>query len=71
MLLDDLIRQLQDLQEEAEDNEINYVDVFVHYQPNWPLKAEITNIRLMDDGTVAIAINGGYEYGDKEAWEQC
>lgn len=69
MLLDDLIQQLQDLQEEAEDNEINYVDVFVHYQPNWPLKARITNIRLMDDGTLAIAIGPGTEYGDKEAWE--
>ena len=68
MLLDDLIRQLQDLQEEAEVNEINYVDVFVHYQPNWPLKARITNIRLMD-GTLAIAVNDTGEYGDREAWE--
>lgn len=69
MRLEDLIQQLQDLQEEAEDNEINCVDVFVHYQPNWPLKARITNIRLMDDGTLAIAVNDTGEYGDKEAWE--
>ena len=69
MRLDDLIQQLQDLQEEAEDNELKYVDVFVHYQPNWPLKARITNIRLMDDGTLAIAVSGTSEYGDKEAWE--
>ena len=70
MRLDDLIQQLQDLQEEAEANEINYVDVFVHYQPRWPLKAEITNIKFMDDGTLAIAINDTGEYGDREAWEQ-
>lgn len=69
MLLDDLIRQLQDLQEEAEVNEINYVDVFVHYQQNWPLKARITNIKLMNDGTLAIAVNDTSEYGDKEAWK--
>ena len=69
MRLDDLIQQLQDLQEEAEDNEINYVDVFVHYQPNWPLKARITNIRFMDDDTLAIAVNDTGEYDDKEAWE--
>lgn len=71
MRLDDLIQQLQDLQEEVEYNEINYVDVFVHYQPNWPLKARITNIRLMDDGTVAIAVNDTGEYGDREAWIEC
>lgn len=69
MRLDDLIQQLQDLQEEAEDNEINYVDVFVHYQPNWPLKARITNIRLMDDDTLAIAVNDTGEYGSKKAWK--
>lgn len=69
MLLDDLIEQLQELQEEAKDNEINYVEVFVHYQPNWPLKARIVNIRLMDDDTLAIAVNDTGEYGDKEAWE--
>ena len=69
MRLDDLIQQLQDLQEEAEDNEVNYVDVFVHYQPNWPLKARITNIRFMDDGTLAIAVNDTGEYGNREAWE--
>ena len=69
MLLDDLIQQLQDLQEEAEDNEINYVDVFVHYQPNWPLKARITNVKLMDDGTVAIAVRDTGEYGSKGAWK--
>ena len=69
MRLEDLIQQLQDLQEEAEDNEINYVDVFVHYQPNWPLKARITNVRLMDDGTLAIAVSDTGEYGNSEAWE--
>lgn len=69
MFLDDLIQQLQDLQEEAEDKDINCVDVFVHYQPNWPLKARITNIKLMDDGTLAIAVNDAGEYGNKEAWE--
>ena len=69
MRLDDLIQQLQDLQEEAEYNKINYVDVFVHYQPNGPLKARITNIRFMDDDTLAIAVNDTGEYGDREAWE--
>lgn len=71
MLLDDLIQQLQDLREEAKDNGINYVyvDVFVHYQQSWPLKADIANIKLMDDGTLAIAVNDTGEYGDKEAWE--
>ena len=69
MFLDDLIQQLQDLQEEAEDKDINCVDVFVHYQPNWPLKARITNIKLMDDGTLAIAVNDTGECGDREAWE--
>ena len=69
MTLNELIEELQAIQEEAEGNELNYVNVFVHYQPNWPLKARITNIRLMDDGTLAIAVNDASEYGDKEAWE--
>lgn len=69
MTLNELIEELQAIQEEAEDNELNYVNVFVHYQPNWPLKARITNIRLMDDGTLALAVNDTGEYGDKEAWE--
>ena len=69
MTLNELIEELQAIQEEAEDNELNYVNDFVHYQPNWPLKARITNIRLMDDGTLAIAVNDTGEYGDKEAWE--
>ena len=69
MRLEDLIQQLQDLQEETKYNAINCADVFVHYQPNWPLKARITNIKLMDDGTLAIAVNDTGEYGDKEAWE--
>lgn len=69
MRLDDLIQQLQDLQEEAEDNEINYVDVVVHFQPHYPLKTDIVNIKLMDDGTLAIALGDATEYGDSEAWE--
>lgn len=69
MTLNELIEELQAIQEEAEDNELNYANVFVHYQPNWPLKARITNIRLMDDGTLAIAVSDTSEYGNKEAWE--
>ncbi|MBR4891046.1 MAG: hypothetical protein IKY94_06495 [Lachnospiraceae bacterium] len=69
MLLDDLIEQLQELQEEAEDSCCNYMEVLVHFQSNYPLKANIVNIKFMDDGTIAIALEDATEYGSKEAWE--
>lgn len=40
----------------------------VHYQPNYPLKTAIENIRIMD-GKVVIALQeSDLGYGNKRAW---
>ena len=64
-----LVDELQNCIDDAEAQDNNYPDVYVHYQPNYPLKAKIVNVKLMDDGTIAIALAGNDEYGDREAWE--
>lgn len=67
--LANLIEYLQECQREIEKDGLYSAKVFVHYQYNWPLKARITNVKLMDDGSIAIAVADTGEYGSKEAWE--
>lgn len=69
MYADDLLNYLRECIDNAESQDINYLKVEVHFQQEWPLKGQIENVRLMDDGTIAIAIGPGTEYGSKEAWE--
>lgn len=45
------------------------LEVELHQQPNYPLKGEVANVRILD-GKVAIASGPANQYGNKEAWEE-
>ena len=69
MYANDLIYYLRECINNAESQDKDYLKVEAHFQQEWPLKAQIENVRLMYDDTIAIAIGPGTEYGSKEAWE--
>lgn len=66
MSIDELIDNLESIKEELPDG--GEAEVDVHYQSNWPLLGGVANVRELN-GTAAIAISGGDEYGTKAAWE--
>ena len=41
----------------------------IHFQPNYPLKGKLVNVRELD-GKLAFAAGDGTAYGDREAWEE-
>lgn len=68
MQLSELKYILQELEYLVEGTENDDPVVEVHFQPNYPLKAKIDNIRMLD-GKLVIALGNGTEYGSKKAWE--
>tara|TARA_B100000929_G_scaffold256482_1_gene218704 strand:- start:3355 stop:3585 length:231 start_codon:yes stop_codon:yes gene_type:complete len=44
-------------------------DIEVHFQPSYPLKGRIENVRMLD-GKPVVAISDGGGYGSSEAWEE-
>lgn len=68
MQLSDLKYAVSDFEYLLEDAEDDDPVIEVHYQPNYPLKAKIENIRMLN-GKLVIALGAGTEYGSKEAWE--
>lgn len=63
--LDDLLDDscATDKQIEALEAEIE-----VHFQPSYPLKGSIGNVRWLK-GIPVLAVDQSEGYGDKEAWE--
>ena len=43
--------------------------VELHQQPNYPLKGQVANVRILD-GKIAIASGPANQYGSQEAWEE-
>ena len=67
MYLSELLGILQDLKDQnGEDYD---PEIEVHFQPNYPLKGELRNVRELD-GKLAFAISDGTQYGSREAWEE-
>lgn len=53
--------------EGLDDDEMDR-DIEVHFQPNYPLKGSLMNMRHLK-GVPTLAIGDGYEYGSKAAWD--
>ncbi|MBO6180628.1 hypothetical protein J6O86_02965 [bacterium] len=67
MYLSELLEIAEDLRNQyGEDYD---PEIEVHFQPNYPLKGTLENVRELD-GKLAFAAGDGYNYGSKEAWEQ-
>lgn len=62
LTIEELIGELEELKAEGHET------VEVHFQPNYPLKALIANVRMLD-GVPVIALGPGTEYGEKKAWQ--
>lgn len=67
MKLDDLIERLEELKDHY--NADGDMDIEIHFQPNYPLKGKLQNVRVLN-GKIAIAASAGTEYGSEEAWEE-
>lgn len=57
MYADDLINYLRECIDNAESQDINHLKVEVHFQKEWPLKGQITDVKLIDDDTIAITVD--------------
>ena len=66
MNIEELIGQLEDVMQEQDNSDAT---VEVHFQPTYPLKGHIANVRCLN-GKVVIAISAGTEYGSKKAWDE-
>ncbi len=60
------IQELIEALEEADD--LGITEIECHFQPNYPLKAELSNVRRMD-GKLVLALGCGSEYGSRRAWD--
>ncbi len=65
---------LSELESIIEDLKNQYGEDFnpqieIHFQPNYPLKGRLENVRELD-GKLAFATGNGTEYGNSEAWDE-
>ena len=65
---------LSDLESIIEDLKYQYgedydPEIEVHFQPIYPLKGKLANIRELN-GKLVFAAGDGTAYGDREAWEE-
>jgi hypothetical protein len=72
MKLSEMIELLQDLANQVDDQD---PEVIVQYQPNYPMKVRVVNLRLSppsESGKVEawIATHGSNDYGDRLAWQE-
>jgi len=66
MKLSELENIIEDLKCEFGDD--YNPEIEVHFQPNYPLKGRLLNVRELN-GKLAFAAGDGTEYGDSEAWD--
>ena len=59
----DVIEELQFKHGEDYDPEIE-----IHFQPSYPLKGKVENIRILDEKLV-FAAGDGTEYGSERVWK--
>lgn len=59
----DIVEELREKFGEDFDPEIE-----IHFQPNYPLKGRLENVRVLE-GKLAFAAGPGTEYGEQRAWQ--
>lgn len=65
MYLSELLDLLETLKDSLPDTEDPRVEI--HQQETWPLKSQITNVRILSN-TIVIAAGPATEYGNRKAW---
>lgn len=65
---------LSELESIIEDLKYQYGEDYnpqieIHFQPNYPLKGRLENVRELNE-KLAFAVGDGTEYGDREAWNE-
>ena len=67
MYLSELESIIEDLKNQYGEDYNPQIEI--HFQPNYPLKGRLENVRELN-GKLAFAAGDGTEYGDREAWEE-
>lgn len=55
--------------DKAEELDLEDIELEVHFQPNYPLKARVENARILG-GKHTLALSAGEQYGAADAWEE-
>lgn len=55
--------------DKAQELGLEDIELEVHFQPSYPLKARVQNARVLD-GKHVLALAAGEEYGSGDAWDE-